>query len=56
MASGGSSPSREVQEIMSLQDYEKASYSCDELLEESTTKTITDSHVQGQLDVSIAGL
>ncbi|KAM7354487.1 enhancer of mRNA-decapping protein 4 homolog Ge-1 isoform 1-T2 [Cochliomyia hominivorax] len=42
LASGGSSPSREVQEIMSLQDYDKSSYSGDDLLEdniESTTET-----------------
>ena len=32
LASGGSSPSREVQEI--LQDYDKDSYSGDDLLEE----------------------
>lgn len=33
LTSGGSSPSREVQEIMSLQDYDKSSFSGDELLE-----------------------
>ena len=39
LASGGSSPSREVQEIMSLQDYDKNTYSADELLEEHNENT-----------------
>lgn len=43
LASGGSSPSREVQEIMSFQDYDKSSFSGDELLDEiNENVTATD--------------
>uniref|UniRef100_A0A1A9WBH7 Ge1_WD40 domain-containing protein n=1 Tax=Glossina brevipalpis TaxID=37001 RepID=A0A1A9WBH7_9MUSC len=53
LTSGGSSPSREVQEIMSLQDYDKISFSGDELLEEVSTHTTADDVDANGLGVKI---
>ncbi|KAL9922946.1 enhancer of mRNA-decapping protein 4 homolog isoform X1 [Glossina fuscipes] len=53
LTSGGSSPSREVQEIMSLQDFDKISFSGDELLEEVSTHTTADDVDANTLSVKI---
>ncbi|XP_037810826.1 enhancer of mRNA-decapping protein 4 homolog [Lucilia sericata] len=52
LASGGSSPSREVQEIMSLQEYDKSSYSGDELLEENN-ENATETDATGTDDINV---
>lgn len=54
MASGGSSPSREVQEIMSLQEYDKSSYSGDELLEDNN-EHVTETDAPGPEDINVTG-
>ncbi|XP_065357524.1 enhancer of mRNA-decapping protein 4 homolog [Calliphora vicina] len=52
LASGGSSPSREVQEIMSLQEYDKSSYSGDELLEDNN-EHVTETDAPGSDDINV---
>lgn len=54
LASGGSSPSREVQEIMSLQEYDKCSYNGDEMLEKSN-QSVTKTNSPAAVDKNVLG-